>query len=149
MKRLFLALVVAAAASPALAADSMPAAFHGDWCSVAGNDDLYRRGRCPKVVHGIHITADGYSDDMGNCQVTGLLEAFRRLQDIVESALGRGLRHQHQRSHFSAIISGLYGPIPRRPMCGLDSTSVIRRAILDRGGLGRLRVGAQKEEALD
>ena len=33
-------------------------------------------------------------------------------------------------------------------MCGLDSTSVIRRAILDRGGLGRLREGAQKEEAL-
>jgi len=75
MKRLFLALVVAAAASPALAADSIPAAFHGDWCSVAGKDDLYRRGRCPKVVHSIHITADGYSDDMGNCQVTGLLEA--------------------------------------------------------------------------
>ena len=75
MKRLFLALVVAAAASPALAADSIPAAFHGDWCSVAGNDDLYRRGRCPKGVHGIHITADGYSDETGNCQVTGLLEA--------------------------------------------------------------------------
>ena len=75
MKRLFLALVVAAAASPALAAASIPAAFHGDWCSVAEKDDLYRRGRCPKVVHSIHITADGYSDDMGNCQVTGLLEA--------------------------------------------------------------------------
>ena len=75
MKRLFLALVVAAAASPALATDSIPAAFHGDWCSIAGKDDLYRRGRCPKGVHGIHITADGYSDETGNCQVTGLLEA--------------------------------------------------------------------------
>ena len=75
MKRLFLALVVAAAASPALAADSIPAAFHGDWCSIAGKDDLYRRGRCPKGVHSIHITADGYSDEMGNCQVTALLEA--------------------------------------------------------------------------
>src|SRR5215813_9304969 len=75
MKRLFLALVVVAAASPALAADSIPAAFHGDWCSIAGKDDLYRRGRCPKVVHSIHITADGYSHDMGDCQVTGLLEA--------------------------------------------------------------------------
>ena len=75
MKRLFLALVVAAAASPALAADSIPAAFHGDWCSVAGKDDLYRRGGCPNVIHSIHITADGYSDETGNCQVTGLLEA--------------------------------------------------------------------------
>ena len=75
MKLLFLALVVAAAASPALATDSIPAAFHGDWCSIAGKDDLYRRGRCPKGVHSIHITADGYSHEIGNCQVTGLLEA--------------------------------------------------------------------------
>ena len=73
MKRLFLALVVAAAASPALAADRIPAAFHGDWCSIAGKDDLYRRGRCP---NSIHITADGYSHEkMGNCQVADLLEA--------------------------------------------------------------------------
>jgi len=75
MKRLFLALVVVAAASPALAADRIPAAFHGDWCPIAGKDDLYRRGRCPNVVHGIHITADSYSHDMDNCQVTDLLEA--------------------------------------------------------------------------
>ena len=76
IKSLFLALVVAAAASPAVAADSIPAAFHGDWCSIAGKDDLYRRGRCPKGVHSIHITA-GYSDETGNCQVTGLLEAWQ------------------------------------------------------------------------
>jgi hypothetical protein len=75
MKSVFLALVVATAASPALAADQIPAAFHGDWCSIAGKDDLYRRGRCPKGVHSIHITADSYSHEMGNCQVTGLLEA--------------------------------------------------------------------------
>ena len=75
MKRLFLALVVVAAASPALAADRIPAAFHGDWCPISGKDDLYRRGRCPNVVHGIHITADSYSHDMDNCQVTDLLEA--------------------------------------------------------------------------
>ena len=79
MKRLFLALVVAAAASPALSADRIPAAFHGDWCPIAGKDDLYRRGRCPNVVHTIHITADSYSHDMDNCQVTGLLEARQAL----------------------------------------------------------------------
>ena len=40
MRRRLLALVVATAASPALAADRIPAAFHGDWCSIAGKDDL-------------------------------------------------------------------------------------------------------------
>jgi hypothetical protein len=52
-----------------------PAAFRGDWCSIAGKDDLYRRGGCPKGVHSFHITADGYSNDTDNCQVTELLEA--------------------------------------------------------------------------
>jgi hypothetical protein len=82
MRILLLALVVATAASPALAADQIPAAFHGDWCSIAGKDDLYRRGRCPKGVHSIHVTADGYSHEMGNCQVTGLLEARQALREL-------------------------------------------------------------------
>ena len=75
MRRLLHALVVAAAASPALSADRIPAAFHGDWCPIAGKDDQYRHGRCTKGAHSIHITADGYSDETGNCQVTDLLEA--------------------------------------------------------------------------
>jgi hypothetical protein len=75
VRRLLVALVVATAPSPALAADRIPAAFHGDWCSIAGKDDLYRRGRCPKGVHSIHVTAEGYSNEMGSCQVTDVLEA--------------------------------------------------------------------------
>jgi hypothetical protein len=39
MRSLLLALVVATAASPARAADQIPTAFHGDWCSIAGKDD--------------------------------------------------------------------------------------------------------------
>ena len=42
----------------------IPKVFNGDWCPVAGKNDLYRRGKCRG---GIHITTDGLSSSNRRC----------------------------------------------------------------------------------
>jgi hypothetical protein len=73
------ALVLTAMTLSSAAADNtLPKAFHGDWCPIDGKHigagkDLYRRGdwRCP---NGIRITANGYSHKTGHCRLTGMFE---------------------------------------------------------------------------